>query len=80
MGDNPLCVRAVWFWQLDVSGSSERPNVDELTVFGQLYDCGDSRNGSGYIDVTKSTDAEVVAARKLMDEILADKPVPVVRN
>ncbi len=53
---------------------------NSMTEFGQLYDCGDSRNGSGYKDVTKSTDAEVVAARKLMDEILADKPVPVVRK
>ncbi len=53
---------------------------NSMTEFGQLYDCGDSRNGSGYKNVTKSTDAEVVAARKLMDEILADKPLPVVRK
>jgi arylsulfatase A len=44
--------------------------------FDQLYDCGDSRNGQGYKDVTKSTTAEMVAARQLMREILADKPVP----
>ncbi len=53
---------------------------NSMTDFGQLYDCGDSRNGFGYKDVTKSTVAEVVAARKLMNEILADKPVPVVRK
>ena len=53
---------------------------NSMTEFGQLYDCGDSRNGSGYKNVTKSTDAEVVAARELMNEILADKPVPVVRK
>jgi arylsulfatase A len=53
---------------------------NSLTEFGQLYDCGDSRNGIGYKDVTKSTDAEVAAARKMMEEILSDKPVPIVRN
>jgi len=46
--------------------------------FGRLYDCGTSRDGSGYKDVTDSKDPDVLAARKLMQEILADKPVPVV--
>jgi arylsulfatase A len=44
--------------------------------FGQLYDCGDCRDGSKYRDVTDSQDPEAVAARGLMEEILADKPVP----
>ena len=44
--------------------------------FGQLYDCGDSRDGRGYVDVTDSTDPEALAARKLLLEIVADKPVP----
>jgi arylsulfatase A-like enzyme len=44
--------------------------------FGRLYDCGDSRDGSGYRNVTDSQDAQVLAARKLMQRILADKPVP----
>lgn len=44
--------------------------------FGRLYDCGTSRDGSGYRDVTDSTDPEVVAARKELEAILADKPVP----
>ncbi|MDP7302700.1 MAG: hypothetical protein QGG09_06340, partial [Pirellulaceae bacterium] len=44
--------------------------------FGQLYDCGDSRNGHGYKDVTDSSDAEMVAAKQRIREILADKPVP----
>ena len=44
--------------------------------FGQLYDCGDSRDGTGYRDVTGSSDLEALAARKRMLEILADKPVP----
>ncbi len=44
--------------------------------FGRLYDCGDNRNGSGYREVTHSSDAEVLAARRMMERILADKPVP----
>lgn len=46
------------------------------TEFGQLYDCGNSRDGSGYQDVTDSDTEEVRAARKHLLEILADKPVP----
>jgi len=49
-----------------------------MTEFGQLYDCGESRNGDGYKDVTTSKDPDAIAARKLMEQILADKPVPVV--
>lgn len=44
--------------------------------FWQLYDCGDSRNGPGYRDVTDSTDPDVLAAKALMRKILSDKPVP----
>jgi arylsulfatase A len=51
---------------------------NSMTKFGQLYDCGDSRDGEGYKDVTESNDPDVAAARKLMEQILADKPVPVV--
>lgn len=47
-----------------------------MTDFGQLYDCGDSRNGDGYRDVTDSTAPEVLEAKALMRKILADKPVP----
>jgi arylsulfatase A len=43
---------------------------------GRLYDCGDCRDGSRYVDVSDSRDPEVLAARKLMDQILADKVVP----
>jgi arylsulfatase A len=45
---------------------------------GRLFDCGDSRNGAGYRDVTDSTAPEVLAAKKRFKEILADKPLPVV--
>ena len=47
---------------------------------GRLYDCGASRDGAGYRDVTDSQDPEVVAARKWIDEILADKLVPKVND
>ena len=50
-----------------------------MNEFGQLYDCGDSRDGTGYENVTDSQGAEVLAAKKLMAEILADKPVPVAK-
>jgi len=43
---------------------------------GRFYDCGNSRDGTGYKDVTDSNDPEVVAARKRFTEILADKPAP----
>jgi len=45
---------------------------------GRFFDCGDSRDGTGYKDVTDSTAPEVVAAKKHFTEILADKPLPVV--
>jgi arylsulfatase A len=44
--------------------------------YGQLYDCGSSRDGTGYKDVTNSTDPEVLAVKKKFDEILATQPVP----
>ena len=44
--------------------------------FGQLYDCGESRDGASYRDVTASTEPEVLAAKRHMEEILTDKPVP----
>ena len=53
---------------------------NSMTEFGQLYDCGDSRNGKGYKDVTNSKAPEALAAKKLMEQILADKPVPVVKE
>lgn len=47
----------------------------------RLYDCGERRDGvAHYRDVSGSQDAEVQAARALMEEILADKPVPAVAD
>lgn len=46
--------------------------------YGQLHDCGTSRDGSGYKDVTRSTAPEVLAIKKKFDEILATKPAPII--
>lgn len=53
---------------------------NSMTEFGQLYDCGESRDGSGYRDVTDSDEQEVQSAKAMMLEILADKPVPIVEE
>ncbi len=50
-----------------------------MSEFGQLYDCRDSRDGTGYMDVTDSDDPEVIAAKKWMLEIIANKPVPIAK-
>ncbi len=47
---------------------------------GRFFDCGNSRDGTGYRDVTDSTNPEVLAARRRFKEILADKPLPVVTD
>lgn len=54
-----------WLLEIDKAGKGER-----------FFDCGDSRYGSEYKDVTTSTDPEVVAARKHFAEILATMPEP----
>ena len=51
----------------------ERNSPDD---FGTLYDCGESRDGSGYTDVTDSKAPEVEEVRRQFLEILATKPVP----
>lgn len=43
---------------------------------GKFYDCGDSRDGTGYVDVTNSTAPVVLEARRKFDEILKDLPAP----
>lgn len=43
---------------------------------GRFYDCGDSRNGRGYKEVTDSDDPEVVAARHRFEQIITRFPVP----
>jgi len=44
--------------------------------YGQLFDCAESRDGTGYRDVTDSQDPDVLAVKRQFEEILADKPVP----
>ncbi len=41
-----------------------------------FYDCGDSRDGSGYKEVTSSTDPEVKQARERFAAILKQMPEP----
>jgi arylsulfatase A len=43
---------------------------------GRFYDCGDSRDGSRYRDVTGSDDPEVVAALNRFQRILQELPAP----
>ena len=44
---------------------------------GRLYDCGTSRDGSGYKEVTDSNDPEVLAIRRSFEEILDGLPAPI---
>jgi arylsulfatase A-like enzyme len=43
---------------------------------GKLYDCGTSRDGTGYKDVTDSKDPEVVAAHERFAKIYETHPAP----
>ena len=43
---------------------------------GKFFDCGESRDGSGYKDVTASKDPEVVAARARFGKTLEKLPAP----
>lgn len=52
--------------------------ANSMTRPGRFYDCGESRDGTGYRDVTTSDDPEVRAARERFEKILADLPSPVV--
>jgi hypothetical protein len=57
-------------WLLEIAKASKGGKGE------RFFDCGESRDGSGYKDVTNSTDPEVVAARKNFAEILATLPEP----
>ena len=54
-----------WLLEIAAGGGKER-----------FFDCGDSRDGTGYQDVTDSTDPEVIAARQRFAAILATMPEP----
>lgn len=42
----------------------------------KLFDCGESRDGTGYQDVSDSRSADVLAARKRFETLLQDLPGP----
>lgn len=48
--------------------------------YGRLYDCGTSRDGSGYKDVTGSDAPEVKAVKAKFDAILKRYPAPVLEK
>lgn len=54
-------------WLLEVAPGGRRE---------RFYDCGESRDGTGYKDVTASADPEVKAARQRFGKILASIPEP----
>jgi membrane-anchored protein YejM (alkaline phosphatase superfamily) len=54
-------------WLLEISKGGKRE---------RFFDCGESRDGAGYKDVTGSTDPEVKAARDRFAAILASMPEP----
>ena len=45
--------------------------------YGQLFDCGNKREGVGYKDVTSSNAPEVLAIKAKFDALLAKLPAPV---
>jgi arylsulfatase A-like enzyme len=45
--------------------------------FGQLYDCGESRDGKGYKEVISSESPEAVEIKKRFEGILAKLPSPI---
>lgn len=47
--------------------------------FGRLYDCGKSRDGKGYQDVTDAGTPEVAAIKAKFKAILKELPAPVVK-
>jgi len=48
--------------------------------YGHLYDCGDSRNGRGYREVTSSEDSEVAAVKSQFESLLAQLPSPILQK
>ena len=65
LDDGRVLRDARWLLQIPMGGGNEK-----------FFDCGDSRNGVGYKNVTGSTDPEVQAARARFAAILATMPEP----
>lgn len=79
--EGDLTPKRTWIYQYLGGGRVVRTKRwlledNSLQEFGRLYDCGESRNGDGYREVTNETSPEVLAAKSMMLHILADKPVP----
>ena len=47
-----------------------------LDGYDHFYDCGDNRDEKGYVDVSESSDPEVIAAKNRLEVILKDLPGP----
>jgi len=58
-------------WLLQISKEDAKKNIGAT-----FFDCGKSRDGTGYKDVTDSSDAEVKAARAHFATILSKIPIP----
>lgn len=65
LDDGRVLRDARWLLEMDKGGKTER-----------FFDCGASRDGSGYRNVTRSTDPEVMAARARFATVLAGLPEP----
>ena len=65
LDDGRLLRDSRWLMQIDMGGKGEK-----------FFDCGESRDGTGYKDVTTADNAEVKAARVRFAEILAALPEP----
>jgi arylsulfatase A len=63
-------------WLMEIQGGFVQREGRWWMTKGKFYDCGDSRDGVGYKDVTGSNDTEVVEAMERFRKILLDKPAP----
>tara|TARA_R110002049_G_scaffold72490_6_gene187405 strand:+ start:97466 stop:98758 length:1293 start_codon:yes stop_codon:yes gene_type:complete len=45
--------------------------------WGHLFDCGNNRDGEGYVEVTDSQDPEVVKAKGFFNQLIEKLPAPV---
>ncbi len=69
LDDGRILRDARWLLEIAKGGKGEK-----------FFDCGDSRDGTGYKDVTGSSDSEVKAARARFAEILTGMPEPKPRD
>ncbi len=65
---------------MDLSGSCLLWHGGQLLPLTSLYDCGTSRNGEGYRDVTDSTDQDVLVAKSYFSDLLQCLPAPLLEH